>query len=234
MKIASDHLDPQLLAARHEFANTFGDLARGKRNWQVAALWCLALLTMTVMAYIKLASSSRIVPYVVEVDRLGQVMSAREAAAMRAPEPRLVASQLASFIRAVRTVLPSSPPQLQADVMRRAYAYVDQGSSAALMLNDYFAQPLHDPRLLGQTMTREVEVTSTLPMPASPTWKLRWIEHESPIIAGMLTRVTAWEGYLTVRVQAPTTADGVQDNPLGVFVTSINWTQITDNGGRAQ
>lgn len=46
--------------------------------------------------------------------------------------------------------------------------------------------------------------------------------------------MTAWEGYVTVRLQAPTTADAVQDNPLGVFITSINWTQVTDNGGAAQ
>jgi type IV secretion system protein VirB5 len=102
------------------------------------------------------------------------------------------------------------------------------------MLNTYFADPSHDPRVLGETITRQVEIASTLPVPASTTWKIRWIETEYPLIAGMLTRVTAWEGYVTVRLRAPTTAEGVQDNPLGVFITSINWTQVTDHGGIAQ
>ncbi len=226
--------DPRFLTARNEFANAFGDLARGKRNWQLVAFWSLGLLTVCVISYIRIASSARVVPYLVEVDKLGQVMTAREADIMRAPEPRLVASQLAGFVRAVRTVLPASPPRVQADMMRRAYMFVDQGSSAAVMLNTYFADPLHDPRVLGQTITRQVEIASTLPVPASPTWKIRWTETEYPLIAGMLTRVTAWEGYVTVRLQAPTTADAVQDNPLGVFITSINWTQVTDNGGVAQ
>jgi type IV secretion system protein VirB5 len=226
--------DHRLLAARHEFANAFGDLARGKRNWQLVAFWSLGLLAICMVAYIRLASSARVVPYVVEVDKLGQVVVAGEAEVMRAPEPRLIASQLAGFVRAVRTVLPASPPQVQADVIRRAYAFVDQGSSAAVMLNTYFADPSHDPRVLGQTVTRQVQVTSTLPVPSSPTWKIRWTEMEFPLIAGSLTRATAWEGYVTVRLQAPTTADAVQDNPLGVFITSINWTQITDNGGAAQ
>lgn len=234
MRAWSTTTDPRLLAARHEFANAFGDLARGKRNWQVIAFWSLGLLTVSVVAYVRLASSVRVVPYVVEVDKLGQVAAAGEADVMGAPEPRLVASQLAGFVRAVRTVLPSSPPQVQADVMRRAYAFVDEGSSAVVMLNSYFADPSHDPRVLGQTMTRQVQVTSTLPVPSSPTWKIRWTETELPLMAGMLARVTAWEGYVTVRFRAPTTADAVQDNPLGVFITSINWTQITDNGGAAQ
>jgi type IV secretion system protein TrbF len=226
--------DPRFLSARHEFANAFGDLARGKRNWQLVAFWSLGLLTVCVISYIRIASSARVVPYLVEVDKLGQVMTAREADIMRAPEPRLVASQLAAFVRAVRTVLPASPPRVQADMMRRAYMFVDQESSAAVMLNTYFADPSHDPRILGQTITRQVEIASTLPVPASPTWKIRWTETEYPLIAGMLTRVTAWEGYVTVRLRAPTTADGVQDNPLGVFITSINWTQVTDKGGVAQ
>lgn len=226
--------EARFIAARHEFANAFGDLARGKRNWQVVAFWSLGLLTVCVISYIRIASSARVVPYLVEVDKLGQVMTAREADIMQAPEPRLIASQLAGFVRAVRTVLPASPPRVQADMMRRAYMFVDQGSSAAVMLNTYFADPSHDPRVLGQTITRQVEIASTLPVPASRTWKIRWIETEYPLIAGMLTRVTAWEGYVTVRLQAPTTADGVQDNPLGVFITSINWTQVTDHGGTAQ
>jgi type IV secretion system protein VirB5 len=226
--------DPRFLTARHEFANAFGDLARGKRNWQLVAFWSLGLLTLCVISYVRIASSARVVPYLVEVDKLGQVMTVREADIMRAPEPRLVASQLAGFVRAVRTVLPASPPRVQADLMRRAYMFVDQGSSAAVMLNTYFADPLHDPRVLGQTITRQVEIASTLPVPASPTWKIRWTETEYPLIAGMLTHVTAWEGYVTVRLQAPATADAVQDNPLGVFITSINWTQVTDNGGVAQ
>jgi type IV secretory pathway TrbF-like protein len=226
--------EPRFLAARHEFANAFGDLARGKRNWQLVAFWSLGLLTVSVVSYIRIASSARVVPYVIEVDKLGQVIAAREAAIMRPPEPRLISSQLAGFVRAVRTVLPASLPRIQSDVMRRAYMFVDQGSSAAVMLNTYFADPSHDPRLLGQTITRQVDIASTLPVPGSATWKVRWTETEYPLVAGMLGRVTAWEGYVTVRLQPPTTVDAVQDNPLGVFITSINWTQITDNGGTAQ
>src|ERR1700722_10028765 len=113
--------DPRFLTARHEFANAFGDLARGKRNWQVVAFWSLGLLTVCVISYIRIANSARVVPYLVEVDKLGQVMTAREAEVMQAPEPRLIASQLAGFVRAVRTVLPASPPMVQADMMRRAY-----------------------------------------------------------------------------------------------------------------
>jgi type IV secretory pathway TrbF-like protein len=228
----TDPADPRLISARHEFANAFGDLARGKRNWQLAAFWLLGLLTVAVIAYVRLAASVRVVPYVVEVDRFGQVKAAGVADVMRAPEPRLVASQLAGFLRAVRSVLPVTPPQVEAEVMRRAYAFVDQSSPAATTLNTYFADPLHDPRILGQTLTRQVQVTSTLPLPGTSTWKLRWSETELPLQPGLLSRTTAWEAYVTVRFRVPTNADAIQDNPLGVFITSINWTEISETGGQ--
>jgi type IV secretory pathway TrbF-like protein len=67
-----------------------------------------------------------------------------------------------------------------------------------------------------------------LPVPNSSAWKLRWSETDVPIQLGGATRTTSWEGYATVRIRAPTTADAIQDNPLGVFVTTIVWTQIVD------
>lgn len=227
----SDTADPRLISARTEFANAFGDLARAKHNWQLVAYWLLGTLTLVVVGYIRLAATARVVPYVVEVDHFGQVAAVGPVAVMKEPEPRLVASQLAGFVRAVRTVLPAAPPALEADVMRQAYGFVDQTSAAASTLNAYFADPTHDPRLLGRTLTRQVHVTSTLPIPGTTTWKVRWTETELPLEVGVLTRTTAWEGYVTVRLRPPVTADAIRDNPLGVFITSINWTEITDTGG---
>jgi type IV secretion system protein TrbF len=223
--------DPRLISARQEFANTFGDLARGKRNWQLVAWWLLALLTLVVLAYVRLAGATRVVPYVIEMDRLGQIAAVGAAEAMKEPEPRLVASQLAGFVRSVRTVLPATPPQIEAEVMRQAYAFVDQTSAAASTLNAYFADPGHDPRVLGRTRTREVHVTSTIAIPGTSTWKMRWTETDLPLEVGVMTRTTSWEGYVTVRLHRPETVDAVRDNPLGVFITSINWTEITDTGG---
>src|SRR5205807_3261182 len=55
-----------------------------------------------------LAASSRVVPYVVQVDRLGQVVTVGAADELKRPDQRLIASQLAQFVRAIRTVLPAA------------------------------------------------------------------------------------------------------------------------------
>ena len=231
-RVVPDSLPPggdgrnHLIAARHEFANAFGDLARGKRNWQVMAFTLAGLLGVTTVAYIRLASSARLVPYVVQVDRVGQVVGAGLVDELQAPNQRLVTSQLAHFIRSIRTVLPSPAGAAQAEMVRQAYAFL--GPEAAAFLNDYFAQPDNDPRVLGARLTRLVTVTSVLRVPKSEVWKLRWTEEERPLQSGGTARTRAWEGYATVHIVPPRTADAIELNPLGLRIASLTWTEIAE------
>ncbi len=212
------------LAARHEFMNAFGDLARGKRNWQLIAYALAGLLALVTLADLRLAASSRVVPYIVQVDRLGQVLTLGPAEDLKQPDQRLVASELARFIRSIRTVLPAAAAAGQAEMLRRGYASV--APEAAAFLNDYFANPVNDPRALGLRLTRQVDVTGVLRVPNSDVWRMQWTETERSTQPGGLTRTAAWEGYLTVRLVPPRTVEAVQDNPLGLAVTSVNWTQV--------
>ena len=212
------------LAARHEFMNAFGDLARGKRNWQLIAYALAGLLALLAIADLRLAVSSRVVPYVVQVDRLGQVLTVGPAEDLKEPDQRLVASELARFIRSIRSVLPAAAAAGEAEMLRRGYASV--APEAAAFLNDYFANPVNDPRVLGLRLTRQVNVTGVLRVPHSDVWRLQWTEAERSTQPGGLTRTAAWEGYVTVRLVPPRTVEAVQDNPLGLAVTSVNWTQV--------
>ena len=213
-----------IIAARNEFANVFGDLAKGKRNWQLMAFGLAAMLGLVTVAYVRLAATSRVVPYVVEVDKLGRLLAIGKAEQMAAPDQRLVASQLAQFVRSIRTVLPAAAAAGQAEMIRRGYAFV--APEAAGFLNDYFANPRNDPRVLGGRLTRQVDVTGVLRVPGSDVWRLQWTELERSTQPGGPTRTTAWEGYATVRIVPPATVDAIENNPLGLYVTSINWTQV--------
>ncbi len=215
------------VAARNEFTNAFGDLATGKRNWQVISYALVGLLTLVTIGYVRLAASSRVVPYVVQVDRLGQVVTVGAADELKRPDQRLIASQLAQFVRAIRTVLPAAAAAAEAELLRRGYAFAAPG--AAAFLNDYFANPVNDPRVLGLRLTRQVDVTGVLRVPDSDVWRLQWTETERSAQPGGLMRAVAWEGYVTVKLAPLATAETLQDNPLGVSVTSLNWTQVGES-----
>ena len=222
--------DPRVLRGRAEFESVFGDLAKGKRNWQLAFFALLGVTGVLAAGFVTLATQSRITPYVVEVDRLGRAQAFGPAERLKTTDQRVVTSQLAGFVRDIRTVL--GEPAAQADLVRRAYAFADQG--AATFLNAYFAAPANDPRLLGREMTRLVEVTSVLPVPgpaagrqgAPTTWKVSWTETTLPKGVGGAATAASWEGYFGTRIVPPSTAERITSNPLGLYVTSINWTEL--------
>jgi len=225
--------------ARREFASAFGDLARGKRNWQIAAFVFAAIALAEGLTAFRLASSAHPIPYLISVDRLGGVTALTAADQLREVDARLVSSQLADFIRSVRTVLPSVASTAQADLLRRGYVLA--APAAAGFLNTYFSDPAHDPRMLGSRISRDVRVTSALKVPEPQskarakslqqrqTWRLQWVETDRPV--GLLdvtdsAAVSAWEGYVTLEVVPPRTVESIQDNPLGVRITSIAWTRV--------
>jgi type IV secretion system protein VirB5 len=224
--------------ARREFVSAFGDLARGKRNWQIAAFAFAALAITEALTAFRLAVSAHPIPYLVAIDRIGSVTPIASAEQLREPEARLVSSQLADFIRSVRAVLPVAAATAQSDLLRRAYALTT--SPATGFLNSYFSDPTHDPRLLGSRMVRDVRVTSALKVPEpakarrvagrqSQTWRLQWVESDRPIgplDASDSSVVAAWEGYVTLDIVPPKTVEAIQDNPLGIRITSITWTRI--------
>jgi type IV secretion system protein TrbF len=212
-------------AARHEFEDVYADLARGKHAWQLVAFALLALLAVVTVAAVRLSLGARVTPYIVEVDKLGRARAFGPAEPLRRTDTRLVVSQVALFLRDARTVLPSDAAE--ADVLRRAYAYADAG--AATFLNTYFSDPRNNPRSLAHTLTRTVEITSVLPVPASTAWRAQWTETEWPL-DGSPPHVAAWEAYLGVRLAPPETVDAIEDNPLGVHVTSITWTRVGGGG----
>lgn len=214
---------PQVMAARREFETVFGDLARGKRNWQLMAFGAMGLLGVREIAYQRYAAGSRITPYVVEVDRMGRAQAFGPAEPLKATDRRVMIAELATFIRNLRTVVPDLPTQ--ADLSRRAYVFASP--SAATFLNTYFSNPANDPRTLGKRLARSVEVTSVLQLPGTKTWKVQWVETERSLTGSSTPQHTAWEAYLATAVTPPTTTEAIELNPLGLYVTSLTWTQLT-------
>ena len=216
---------PEVLRGRYEFARQFSDLARGKRNWQLVAFGSLALLALCVVGLVTLALQSRVVPYVVEVDRLGRAEAIAPAEAVPAVADRVVTAAVARFVADIRTAYPD--PVAQRDAVYRAYAHV--AGDARGYLEGYFSDPANDPRQQGRGYRRAVEVTNVLPVPGGAeggptTYRVQWNEREESPREG--TRERAWEGYLSVTVAPPTTTEAVERNPLGVYVTDLSWSPL--------
>ena len=186
------------------------------RSWRYACFGALGLSAVLAGALVWQNARGTIVPWVVEVDKLGEARSVAPAEADFTPSDPQIAFHLARFIEHVRS-LPADPVVVRANWLR-AYDFVtDRGG---LALNDYARR--NDPfAAIGREQVA-VDVTSVIR--ASPqSFRVAWVERRYR--DGALAETTRWTAILGVMVQPPRTPDALTRNPLGIFVTSINWSK---------
>jgi type IV secretory pathway TrbF-like protein len=128
---------------------------------------------------------------------------------------RVVKAELAAWIVDVRSV--SSDPLAEKTALARAYALT--AATATTFLNDYYRR--HSP--FGQPRTVAVSVESVLPL-SKQTYQIQWSE-DARDLQGRDIGTTQWLASVTVAFDPPTDERGILSNPLGLYLTSISWTQ---------
>jgi type IV secretory pathway TrbF-like protein len=161
------------------------------------------------------AAQSKVVPYVVEVDKLGDAVAVARADRAAPADVHVVKAQLASWIVDVRSV--SSDPLAQKNALSRAYALTS--ATATIVLNDYYRQ--HSP--FAQSRTVAVGVDAVLPISAQ-TYQIQWSE-DARDLQGRDLATTHWLASVGVAFDPPSDERGILSNPLGLYVTGISWTQ---------
>ena len=189
------------------------------RNWRFVAFGCLALSVGLSGGLLWQSLQSRVTPYVVEVDKFGEARAVAPAVQNYKPADAQIAWHLARFITNVRGV--STDPVLVRQNWLAAYDFATD--RAALFLNEYAQR--NDP--FGRIGTRSVSVQVTSVVRASDTsFQVKWTEQVYE--RGSLARTERWTAILTVLVQTPHTAEQLRKNPLGLFVTAIDWSRELD------
>jgi type IV secretion system protein VirB5 len=191
------------------------------KNWRLMAFGCLSLALGLGLGLIKIASESRVTPYVVEVDKLGAALAVGPAERDWTPTDAEIVWQLARFIEDVRS-LPLDPIVLRHNWLE-AYGFV--GDRAAATLNEFARQ--RDPFKAVGERTVSVEVTSVLR--ASPdSLQVKWTEQA--FRNGALERTERWTGILTIAIHRPATAEVLRQNPLGLYILALDWSRDLNPG----
>ena len=186
------------------------------RNWRLLALGCLGLVGGLSLQLAVLSTTSRVTPYVVEVERGGAIRAVAPAIESYEPSDAQIAAELARFIEHVRGV--SIDPVVVKQSWLKAYDYATD--RAAQTLNDYARE--NDPfAKIGQ---RSVSVEITSVVRASPTsFQLRW--REKAFENGSVAGTQSFTGVLTIVSKPPRDAATLRANPLGIYVNAINWSR---------
>ncbi len=186
------------------------------RNWRFMAFGSLLLSAGFASALVWQSLNGSVVPWVVQVDKLGQAQAVAPADTHYQPTDPQIAFHLGRFIEQVRSI-PADAIIVRQNWLR---AYDFTTPSGALALSDHARA--HDPfARIGQQQVA-VEISSIIR--ASPTsFRISWIERRYQ--DGGLAATQRWSAILTLVVQTPRDPEKLRANPLGIYVTAINWSK---------
>lgn len=186
------------------------------KNWRYMAFGSLILSAGFAAALVLQSARGTVVPWVVQVDNLGQAQTVAPAVADYRPTDPQIAWHLGRFIEQVRAI-PADAIIVRQSWLRAYEWTTDRGAAA---LNDHARA--NDPFTKVGRVAVAVEVSSVIR--ASPdSFRVAWIERHYE--NGQLSTTERWTGILTIVIQTPRDAERLKANPLGIYVNAISWSR---------
>ena len=208
--------DTPFRRAAQEWDRRIGEPVVQARNWRMMAFAGWAVTALAVGGLIYQAATKQIATYVVPIDRYGQ--PGRIEMAGRAYSPTV--AEMGYFLadRVTKTRSKSIDPIVIRDNWTGAYHFVV--GQAIGQLNDY--AKAHDPFALAGQQAITIEVVSVLQR--SPgAYQVQW--RETTYDQGATTSTATWTGLFTTKIQPPKTEAEVRTNPLGIYITTFQWSR---------
>ena len=206
---------------RAEFDRMFGDLAFRRWQWMTISLVSMICCIVLAISIVILVTADRNIPWIVEVDELGQIRVSGEAATLDVPEHVRVAV-LYSVLKNMREI--PGDPQILNTMHRTALAHL-HGDAGDFFARDVGRNAETIRSMVESNQRRYVKgVSSLLAFPGQQgLYRLTWTEE----LAGTQSNdAIAYEGLFQVRVGATHTDDRILLNPLGVYVTEYSYSII--------
>ncbi len=186
------------------------------KNWRLIALCNLLLAGGLAAALVWQGARGSIVPWVVQVDKIGEAQAIAPAIADYKPTDPQIAWHLARFVENVRAI-PADPIIVRQNWLKAYDFATDKG---ALALNDYARA--NDPfAKIGQIQIA-IEVASVI-RASDDSFRVAWTERRYENAS--LAATERWTAILTIVVQPPRDAERLRKNPLGVFIHAVNWSK---------
>ena len=224
--MAEKETDARYLAARREWLERYGDYIAQAKNWRLAALASIGISALFGAGMIYEADRVHVVPYVVQVNHLGQAVHLAQEVQAGTYDLPVVRHVIAHWVRDVRERLPVVAAEKQ--IYKSTYGLV--GNKENERLTAYFEH--HNPysNFTKNEGGRTVDITSVLPLGTvtakGGTMQVQWTETQYGS-SGSIHWRRDYEGNVTYRVQPPSSNPAVLNaDPFGIFITSFTWNAI--------
>ena len=213
------------LSARIHWNAHVGAVLSAARVWQIVAMVSLLIALVAAGGAIYVGAQSKFVPYVVEVDKLGQVQAVKIADSATPADERIIHASLATWITSARMVTPDVA--LQRDAVFKVYALLGPQDSAIAKMNEWYGQGDDEssPFKRAETEMVSVDIVSVIPQ-SETTWRVDWTEttrSRDGALKAPPARMAALITITLVPATASTTEEQIRKNPLGILIKDFSW-----------
>ena len=194
------------------------------RAWQILTILSMLITLVAISGIIYIGSQSKFIPYIVEVNKLGETFVVGKAQTGTIKDPRIIRAKVANFIDTLRLV--SIDPALQRNYIYKTYDSLRRGDPAFEKANIFYQDNKTNPFILGESISRNVEITS-LNRQTDETYQIDWLE-KTYDKKGILLYVKEFRALVTVFL-SPIDVESVDkliENPLGIFIKDYNISEL--------
>lgn len=212
------HPENPYLAARQEWNERYGSYVRSAVAWRMIGLMSMTMAMVGFSYALYQSTQVKLVPYVVEVDKLGTAVAAGFPAQIEYADERVVRSMLGAWISHFRSVTPDAT--VQKGYIDRTYAMLKQQDPATEKVNNWFRN--NSPFAHARTMTTSVAVNNVVAL-SDQSYQVDWSEIERDR-AGKELRTRRFRGIATVTLSPPQDEAIIRLNPIGLYLKDFDWT----------
>lgn len=207
------------IAGRREWNERYGSYVEQAATWKLVAFITLVLMALSIAGIAYIGSQSKIIPYVVEVDKLGQPLTVGKLSGKNFDEEKIVMYSLASTITNLRTIW--SDPKMQKEMIFDAYKYIKSGSTAERKINEEFEK--QNPFMVIGKLQRSVQITNVL-RETDNTWAVEW-EEKTTELSGRGNETATYKALIQLEIIPPSSVKEIYKNPLGIKITEYTYTK---------
>ncbi|MGD9924373.1 MAG: conjugal transfer protein TrbF [Variibacter sp.] len=206
------------LAARQEWNERYGSYVKAAAAWRIVGITGMALAVIGTSYALYQSTQVKLVPYIIEVDKLGSAVTAGFPQQIEYADARVVRATLAGFVSNFRSVSPDTAVQKQ--YIDRTYALLRTADPATEKVNAWFRA--NSPFNKARTATVSVEVSNVVAL-SNQSYQIDWAEIERDR-RGKELSTRRFRGIATVTLTPPQDEQTIRLNPIGLYLRDFDWT----------